>query len=105
MSEQTVAKPSSSGLATIGGAAIGGLLGNQVGGGRGKTAATVTGVVAGGAVGHQASKSEETHYEYIVHMDHGEKFILETNTRRKEIGSQVIVENLSNGRERINVLP
>ncbi|MPW29858.1 glycine zipper 2TM domain-containing protein [Agarivorans sp. B2Z047] len=105
ISEQTVSKTKSSGLATVGGAAIGGLLGNQVGGGRGKTVATVAGAVAGGAAGHQVSKTEELHYQYVVHMDDGEKFILETKTKRQPIGAKVVVENLSNGRERINVLP
>ncbi|WP_115512595.1 glycine zipper 2TM domain-containing protein [Xanthomonas arboricola] len=36
---------------TLAGAAIGGLLGNQVGGGNGKKLATVAGAVAGGAAG------------------------------------------------------
>ncbi|MFC7519451.1 glycine zipper 2TM domain-containing protein [Xanthomonas populi] len=36
---------------TVAGAAIGGLLGNQVGGGNGKKAATVLGAVAGGVAG------------------------------------------------------
>ena len=37
----------------FGGAAIGGLLGNQVGSGKGKTAATAIGAGAGAAVGTQ----------------------------------------------------
>lgn len=36
------------------GAVIGGLLGNQVGGGRGKTLATVAGVIGGGMLGNAA---------------------------------------------------
>ncbi|CAD0351087.1 glycine zipper 2TM domain-containing protein [Xanthomonas hortorum] len=36
---------------TVAGAVVGGLLGNQVGGGNGKKAATVLGAVAGGAAG------------------------------------------------------
>ncbi|KAB7767831.1 glycine zipper 2TM domain-containing protein [Xanthomonas maliensis] len=36
---------------TVAGAAIGGLLGNQIGGGDGKKLATVAGAVAGGATG------------------------------------------------------
>lgn len=36
------------------GAVIGGLLGNQVGGGRGKTLATIAGVIGGGMLGNEA---------------------------------------------------
>jgi outer membrane lipoprotein SlyB len=40
----------------VGGAVVGGLLGNQVGGGSGKTLATVGGAVAGGYVGNEVQK-------------------------------------------------
>lgn len=40
----------------VGGAVVGGLLGNQVGGGRGKTLATVGGAVAGGVAGNEVEK-------------------------------------------------
>ena len=42
-------------VGTVGGAALGGLLGNQFGGGTGKTALTIAGVAAGGLVGSQAA--------------------------------------------------
>jgi len=41
------------------GAVAGGVLGNQVGGGKGKTLATVGGAVAGGVVGNQVQKSHQ----------------------------------------------
>ena len=53
-------------LGTATGAVVGGLLGNQVGGGRGKTMATVAGAAAGGYAGNkvqgnaQAKKTETT---------------------------------------------
>ena len=40
-------------VGTVGGAALGGLLGNQFGGGAGKTALTIAGVAAGGLAGSQ----------------------------------------------------
>lgn len=40
----------------VGGAVVGGLLGNQIGGGTGKTLATVGGAVAGGYVGNEVQK-------------------------------------------------
>jgi uncharacterized protein YcfJ len=47
------------------GAVAGGLLGNQVGGGKGKTLATVGGAVAGGVIGNKVQKhhqDERTYY-------------------------------------------
>lgn len=41
------------------GAVAGGLLGHQVGGGKGKTLATVGGAVAGGVVGNQVQKNAQ----------------------------------------------
>lgn len=49
--EQSVINPG-----TIGGAVVGGLAAHQVGGGRGKTAATIAGTVAGGMVGNEIYK-------------------------------------------------
>lgn len=47
------------------GAVAGGLLGHQVGGGKGKTLATVGGAVAGGYVGNRVQKShQENHASY-----------------------------------------
>jgi outer membrane lipoprotein SlyB len=44
------------GIGVIGGAVVGGVLGHQVGGGSGKTAATVIGAVGGGLAGHEIEK-------------------------------------------------
>jgi outer membrane lipoprotein SlyB len=41
----------------VGGAVVGGLLGNQIGKGTGKTVATVGGAVAGGFVGNEVQKN------------------------------------------------
>ncbi|WP_239502690.1 glycine zipper 2TM domain-containing protein [Vibrio astriarenae] len=102
--EKTVSVSTKSGLATVGGAAVGGLLGNQVGGGSGKILATAGGSIAGGVAGRTLSEKQEVHFEYLVIMQDGERFILETKTSRKKVGSRVLIEHLSNGRERIFVL-
>ena len=44
---------------TVTGAAIGGVLGNQIGGGKGKTLATVAGVVAGGVTGNKVQENAQ----------------------------------------------
>ena len=43
-------------LGVAGGAVVGGLLGNQIGGGTGKTITTVGGAVAGGVLGNEVQK-------------------------------------------------
>ena len=55
------------------GAVIGGLLGNQVGGGNGKKLATVAGAVGGAVVGNQVEGNMKatTSYEVHVRMDNG----------------------------------
>lgn len=61
------------GLGMIGGAVVGGLLGNQIGRGNGRTLATVGGAVAGGYGGHMAENyySRDTQYRVNVRMDNG----------------------------------
>ncbi|PMH44788.1 hypothetical protein BCU68_11595 [Vibrio sp. 10N.286.49.B3] len=93
-----------SGLATIGGATAGGLIGNQIGGGTGKVLATIGGAVIGGTSARKVTEKQEINFEYLVLMSDGERFILETKKNRKKIGSRVLVERLSNGRERVFVL-
>lgn len=62
-----------SGLGAAGGAVIGGLLGNQVGGGNGRKLATVAGAVGGAVVGNQVEGNmKATHsWEIRVRLDDG----------------------------------
>lgn len=66
-------KGQGSGLGAIGGAVVGGLLGNQVGGGNGKKVMTVVGAVGGGLAGHEAEKHVRatTAYDVQVRMEDG----------------------------------
>ncbi|HZM44572.1 MAG TPA: glycine zipper 2TM domain-containing protein [Burkholderiales bacterium] len=58
--------------APVGGAVVGGVIGNQFGGGSGKTLLTIAGAVGGGLVGHKVeSGSRDKIYEVIVRMDDG----------------------------------
>jgi len=61
------------GIGIVGGAVIGGLLGNQVGGGRGKDAATVAGAVGGAVAGNEVEKraGSTQHYEITVRFEDG----------------------------------
>jgi outer membrane lipoprotein SlyB len=62
-----------SGIGMVGGAVVGGLLGNQVGGGRGKDLATVAGAVGGAVAGNEIEKSSGAtqHYEITVRFENG----------------------------------
>ena len=62
-----------SGVGAAGGAILGGLLGNQIGGGNGKKLATVAGAVGGAVVGNQVEGNMKatTSYEVHVRMDNG----------------------------------
>lgn len=64
------------GAGTAIGAIAGGVLGNTVGKGDGRTAATVGGAVAGGAIGHSIEKNNrDTRYawRFSVDMDNGRR--------------------------------
>jgi outer membrane lipoprotein SlyB len=62
-----------SGLGAAGGAVVGGLLGNQVGGGHGKEAMTVVGAIGGAFAGNQIEKQAKStrSYETTVRMNNG----------------------------------
>ena len=61
------------GLGGVGGAVVGGLLGNQIGGGRGKTLATVAGAVGGAFAGNAIEKNVrgEVVHRMVVRLDDG----------------------------------
>lgn len=64
----------SSGLGVVAGAVVGGLLGNQVGNGNGRTLATVAGAVGGGYAGNEVEKHTRgtTSYQVRVRMEDGQ---------------------------------
>lgn len=68
---QQQAQPS--GVGIVAGALLGGVLGNQVGGGNGKKLATVAGAVGGGFAGNEVERRTRTAtaYEVRVRMDNG----------------------------------
>ncbi len=66
------------GLGAVGGAVVGGLLGNQVGAGRGNTAATVIGAVGGVVAGNEIEKRVKSTkgYEITVRFDDGSSRVI-----------------------------
>lgn len=85
---------------TLVGAAAGGLLGNQIGSGSGRTAATVGGALVGGAVGSHAGKAvtAKQGLEIQVKLDDGGSISVVQEADKNESFSQGDrVRVLSNG--------
>jgi outer membrane lipoprotein SlyB len=85
-----------SGLGVVAGGLLGGVLGNQVGNGRGRTLATIAGAVGGGYVGNRVEKSqrETVAYQISVRMEDGTEQVIEANsTPAWRTGDQVKLVN------------
>jgi outer membrane lipoprotein SlyB len=84
------------------GAVVGGVLGNQVGGGSGKKVATVAGAVAGGAIANNATRDDKrkTYYRIEVRMDNGRiRSYDQSSTHGLRVGSRVEIHRGSVHRE------
>ncbi|QNA90738.1 glycine zipper 2TM domain-containing protein [Massilia sp. Dwa41.01b] len=85
-----------SGLGAAGGAVVGGLLGNQVGGGHGKEAMTVVGAIGGAFAGNQIEKRARAtqSYETTIHMNNGStRTVAQTVRPEWHDGDQVKIVN------------
>ena len=82
---------------TVLGAIVGGALGNQVGKGDGRKAATIAGALAGGAVGHNVEKNNRrsrSYYRILVRMDRGGTRTYEQDEDyRLRRGDRVYIDN------------
>lgn len=63
------------GIGAVGGAVVGGLLGNQLGGGTGRKVATVGGAVAGGFAGNEIEKRTRTSTVWVVKMRNADQTV------------------------------
>lgn len=86
------------GLGAIAGAVVGGLLGNQVGGGGGRTAATLAGAVGGGLVGNNIESRNRTgtasQYQISVRLDNGQYLnVTQDNIADLGVGNRVRIDN------------
>lgn len=87
-------RPEGSGIGAVGGAVVGGILGNQVGGGRGREVATVAGAVGGVVVGNEIEKRMKTtsSYEVTVRLEDGSlRVVREANPPAWRTGQKVKV--------------
>jgi surface antigen len=78
------------GVGTVGGAALGGLLGNQFGGGTGKTIFTATGVLLGAWLGNEIGAS-------LDNADKQQYSRAETRAYTAPIGQQITWNNPESG--------
>ncbi len=102
--EYVTTKKQSSGIATLGGAALGGYLGSKVGGGSGKKVATVLGAIGGGVIGNAATSKTVRQYAYIFKMKTGPERSWNARGERYLVGQKVVIEQLSNGRDRVSII-
>lgn len=72
-------KGEGSGLGAVGGAILGGVLGNQIGEGSGKKLARIGGAVLGGFAGNEAERRYRTvsHYQITVRLEDGTRRVIE----------------------------
>jgi outer membrane lipoprotein SlyB len=85
-----------SGAGAVVGGVLGGLLGNQVGGGNGKTAATVVGVVGGAVVGNAVEQNRNAQtadmYQIRVRLDNGDGMtVMQESIYELRVGNRVRV--------------
>jgi len=87
-------KGESKGVGAVAGVVLGGVLGHQVGGGRGKDVATVLGAVGGGLAGNEVEKryKSTTRYQLQIRMDDGRTRTV-TQEGQMMVGQRVTVEN------------
>ncbi len=81
-----------SGVGAAGGAVVGGLLGNQVGGGNGRQLATIAGAIGGAVAGNQieGNVNARRSYDITVQLDNGSSRTIHQSTQpRWSAGDQV----------------
>lgn len=95
---------SQSGVGTLAGGAMGGVLGSAVGGGSGRAIATVGGAILGGAAGAAAEKGLTTAQgvELEVELDNGELLmVVQENDAVYRVGDRIRVLRDSKGTTRV----
>ncbi len=84
------------GVGAVGGAVVGGLLGNQIGGGNGRTLATVAGAVGGGYAGNSIEKHARSTLKTQVRVrmsNGGVRSFTEAGASHRQAGQRVKVVN------------
>ena len=90
---ERASKPAPISVGSVAGGVIGAALGSQVGGGNGRTLATVIGALGGGYAGHviEGQVRKDTVYQVGVRMEDGTRRVVEVG-QAPSIGSRVTVD-------------
>ena len=90
---ERASKPAPISVGSVTGGVIGAALGSQVGGGNGRTLATVIGALGGGYAGHviEGQVRKDTVYQVGVRMEDGTRRVVEVG-QAPSIGSRVTVD-------------
>lgn len=93
--ENTGIGGSSVGVGTIAGAVVGGIIGNQIGAGRGNTLATVAGAAGGAYVGHELENRQQADaYKVTVRLNNGSyQAVMQNTDTDLRVGDRVWLEN------------
>lgn len=109
ITEQEIIQDKNNGWKTFGGALIGGVVGNQFGGGSGRTIATILGSIIGGNVAHNQQQKryyQQTHLvELLIEVESGEQFMVvqdQDQTMRFNHGDRVRLVYLTNNTVRVD---
>ncbi|KAA1155490.1 glycine zipper 2TM domain-containing protein [Pseudoalteromonas sp. FUC4] len=107
ITEQELIQDKNNGWKTFGGALLGGVIGNQFGGGSGRTVATILGSVIGGSVAH--NKQQQSHYqqnnfvELLIQVENGDQFmVVQDQSMRFSRGDSVRLVYLSDNTVRVD---
>lgn len=110
ITQQELVEDQRNGWATFGGALLGGVIGNQFGGGSGRTAATILGSIIGGSVAHNrqnTSRVVEYHLiELMVKTEDGNQFMVvqdQDPTMQFQRGDQVRLVYLGDNSVRVDL--
>jgi len=109
ITEQELIQDKNNDWKTFGGALLGGVIGNQFGGGSGRTVATILGSVIGGSVAH--NKQQQSHYqqnnfvELLIQVENGDQFMVvqdQDQSMRFSRGDNVRLVYLSDNTVRVD---
>ncbi len=99
-----VIEDSPSGIGALGGAVVGGVLGNMIGGGKGRVLTTLGGAVAGGAAGYAGEQAIKTKraIEITVKLDNGQMMsVVQEPDETFMVGDRVRVLTGNDGSARV----
>jgi len=109
ITEQEIIQDKNNDWKTFGGALLGGVLGNQFGGGSGRTVATILGSVIGGSVAHnsqQQSQYQQNRFvELLIQVENGDQYMVvqdQDQSMRFSKGDNVRLVYLSDNTVRVD---